>query len=61
MPRRFGPDGRLPTSWADGRRGWDGWLDPADYPRIIDPPNGLLWTANNRVMDGAWRARAPSA
>ncbi|MDZ7622581.1 MAG: penicillin acylase family protein [Candidatus Competibacteraceae bacterium] len=54
IPRRFGHDGRLPTSWADGRRGWDGWLDPADYPRIIDPPSGLLWTANNRVMDGAW-------
>lgn len=54
IPRRFGHDGRLPASWADGRQGWDGWLDPADYPRIIDPPNGRLWTANSRVVDGAW-------
>jgi penicillin G amidase len=54
IPRRFGHDGRLPASWADGRRGWNGWLDPAEYPRIVDPPSGLLWTANNRVMDSAW-------
>ena len=54
IPRRFGHDGRLPSSWADGRRGWDGWLEPADYPRIVDPPNGRLWTANGRVVDGEW-------
>ncbi len=56
IPRRFGHTGRIPTSWADGQRGWNGWLEPADYPRIIDPPSGLLWTANNRVADGAWLA-----
>jgi penicillin amidase len=50
IPTRFGHDGRLPESWADGQRGWDGWLAPADYPRIIDPPSGRLWTANARVL-----------
>ncbi|MDG4551793.1 MAG: penicillin acylase family protein [Candidatus Contendobacter sp.] len=54
IPRRFGHDGRLPSSWADGRRGWSGWLEPAEYPRIVDPPGGRLWTANGRVVDGAW-------
>jgi penicillin amidase len=54
MPHRFGHDGRLPSSWADGRRGWSGWLEPAEYPRIVDPPGGRLWTANGRVVDGAW-------
>jgi len=54
IPRRFGHDGRLPSVWADGRRGWSGWLEPADYPRIVDPPSGRLWTANNRVVDGDW-------
>lgn len=54
IPRRFGHDGRLPASWTDGRRGWSGWLNPADYPRIVDPPNGWLWTANNRVADDTW-------
>ncbi len=53
IPRRFGHDGRLPSSWADGQRGWDGWLEPAEYPRIADPPSGRLWTANGRVVDGA--------
>jgi penicillin amidase len=50
IPNRFGHDGRLPQSWADGQQGWDGWLAPADYPRIIDPPSGFLWTANARVL-----------
>lgn len=54
IPRRFGHDGRLPSSWADGRRGWSGWLEPAAYPRLVDPPSGRLWTANARVVDGEW-------
>jgi penicillin amidase len=57
IPRRYGHDGRLPSSWADGRRGWSGWLEPAEYPRIVDPPGGRLWTANGRVVDGAWLER----
>ncbi|MDQ2696620.1 MAG: penicillin acylase family protein, partial [Pseudomonadota bacterium] len=52
IPRRFGHDGRTPESWADGRRGWEGYLPPPDYPRITDPPLGRLWTANNRVVSG---------
>jgi penicillin amidase len=52
MPKRFGFDGRAPSSWADGKRGWDGWRAPADYPRIVDPPIGRIWTANARVVSG---------
>jgi penicillin G amidase len=52
MPRRVGFDGRLPVSWADGTKRWDGWLEPAEYPRVLDPPGGRIWTANNRVMSG---------
>jgi penicillin amidase len=52
IPRRVGFDGNIPTSWADGSRHWNGWLDPVEYPRIVDPPSGRLWTANNRVVDG---------
>ena len=33
IPKRVGFDGRRPTSWADGKRKWDGWLPAADYPR----------------------------
>jgi penicillin amidase len=50
IPRRVGFDGRTPTSWADGRCRWDGWLDAKEYPRVVNPPGGRLWTANNRVV-----------
>ena len=53
IPRRFGFDGRLPSSWADGTRGWDGWLDAEDYPVIRNPEAGVIWTANARVGGGA--------
>lgn len=52
IPRRVGFDGRVPTSWADGTRRWDGWLAPEEAPRIVDPPAGRIWTANARVVDG---------
>ena len=53
IPRRVGFDGRLPGSWADGTRRWDGWRAPGEAPRIVDPPSGRLWTANARAVDGA--------
>ena len=52
IPRRFGHSGRIPTSWADGAHGWDGWLKPEDYPRVINPENGIIWSANARVVSG---------
>lgn len=52
LPRRVGFDGRLPGSWAHGERTWDGWLEPEEYPRIVDPESGLLWSANNRMVGG---------
>jgi penicillin amidase len=57
IPRRFGHDGRLPSSWADGTRGWDGWLAPAEYPRILDPPSGRIFSANARMVSGEKLAR----
>ena len=52
-----GFDGVLPSSWADGSRGWNGWLDRAEYPRILDPPGGRIWTANARVVGGDMLAK----
>ncbi|MFQ5792522.1 MAG: penicillin acylase family protein, partial [Acidobacteriota bacterium] len=57
IPRRRGFDGRFPASWADGERRWDGWLDPDEYPRVVNPPSGLMWTANARVVSGEMLAR----
>ena len=52
VPGTFSPD--VPHRWGDPPWGahWDGYLDPARYPRIVDPPSGRIWTANNRVVDG---------
>ncbi len=57
MPRRVGFDGRLPVSWADGTRRWDGWLAPDEVPAVVDPPSGRIWTANHRLVDGDMLAR----
>ena len=52
IPRRQGFDGSYPTSWADGTRRWNGYLTPAEFPRVIDPPGGRVWTANSPVVEG---------
>jgi penicillin G amidase len=57
IPRRVGFSGRLPESWADGSRRWDGYLSPEEYPRVVDPPLGRLWTANARTVNGDDLAR----
>lgn len=61
IPRRVGFDGRVPTSWADGTRRWDGWLSVEEMPRVIDPPSGRVWTANSRVVDGDLLAKVGDA
>lgn len=50
LPNRVGFDGRLPTSWTDGTRRWDGLLPVEEVPTIIDPESGRLWSANQRVL-----------
>ncbi len=52
IPRRVGFRGDVPTSWADGSRRWDGYLNFDEHPRVVDPPDGRLWTANARVVGG---------
>ncbi len=50
IPVRSGYDPTIPADWSK-QHGWTGWLAPADYPRIVNPPDGRLWTANARVAD----------
>jgi penicillin amidase len=56
IPRRVGHDGMTPESWADGTHRWDGYLTSADFPHIIDPESGRIWTANAPVVGGAMLA-----
>jgi len=51
IPIRADYDSSIPADWSE-RDGWIGWLDPDDYPRVINPESGRIWTANARVVDG---------
>ena len=48
-PLRRGFDGSVSLAWTEGM-GWDGYLKPAALPRLIDPPQGFIATANNRTV-----------
>ncbi len=52
IPRREGGyDPQLPSDWSQPGTGWNGWLDPAEYPRLPNPASSRLWTANARTLD----------
>jgi penicillin amidase len=52
IPRRIGFDGRLPVSWSDGSRRWDGWYAPDEYPVRCGADLDSIWNANNRMVGG---------
>jgi penicillin G amidase len=56
IPRRIGFDAKTPADFSDGSIGWKGWLDVSETPRITDPPQQRLWSANARTTDGNWLA-----
>ncbi len=51
IPVRAGYDATVPADWSSVP-GWTGWREPAEYPRIVNPPEGRIWTANARVIEG---------
>ena len=54
LPRRPRENGWLPVpGWAQENE-WQGWIPHEAMPQTIDPPGGVIVTANNRVVaDGA--------
>ncbi len=54
FPKRVGFDGTVPVSWAEAGVGWDGAMDESRRPVVVDPPEGILYTANNRTVDLEW-------
>lgn len=52
LPKRVGFDGKTPQDWSDGEKYWDGYLDYTEYPKVVNPESGRIWTANARVADG---------
>jgi penicillin G amidase len=51
IPVRVGYESTLPADWSNGA-GWSGWVEPDQYPRVVNPGSGRIWTANARVADG---------
>jgi len=52
IPLRSNVDPQHAIDGSQAEQGWLGWLPAAQYPRIEDPADGRLWTANNRTVDG---------
>ena len=52
IPLRTGFDPQRPADWSQPDTGWTGWAALSQYPRIVDPADGRLWTANNRTIGG---------
>jgi penicillin G amidase len=50
VPRRPRENGWLPVPGWTGQYDWQGWIAHEDMPCVIDPPGGLIATANNRVV-----------
>ncbi len=55
IPLRTG-DAGMPQRSDDARVGFEGWATAAQQPRVVDPPEGLLWSANARVVGGESQA-----
>lgn len=56
LPLRRNINALHPADWSQPDTGWVGWLDPAQFPRIEDPTDARLWSANARTVDGDWLA-----
>ncbi|WP_431272214.1 penicillin acylase family protein [Dankookia sp. P2] len=48
VPRRGRENGWLPVPGWTGAHDWQGWVEA--MPVVIDPPGGVIVTANNRVV-----------
>lgn len=53
IPIRAGFDPSAPADWSQAGTGWIGYATPAQDPRIENPPNARIWTANQRIVSGA--------
>ncbi len=52
--RPAGDDGRRPVDGASGTHDWTGYVPYEDLPALDNPPDGLIVTANNKPVDGAY-------
>ncbi|GLP97406.1 penicillin acylase family protein [Paraferrimonas sedimenticola] len=50
MPLRGRTVSNQRVPWQQAAQTWIGWLAHQDYPKMINPPEHRLWTANARMM-----------
>lgn len=50
IPKRRGFSGRFAEYWDDGRSGWDGYFSGEELPVRVDPPEGFIASANQRML-----------
>jgi penicillin amidase len=48
--RRAGTDGTAPYDASDPANAWQGFVPMADLPRVVNPPEGIVVTANQRTI-----------
>jgi penicillin amidase len=54
IPKRKGDCPDLPKPGWTGEFEWDGWIPYEELPELIDPDEGFIVTANNRVVDASY-------
>lgn len=54
VPRRAGFDPRRPRDGSLATAGWFGEIPQDSMPRVIDPEEGILATANQRTLGRTW-------
>ena len=52
IPIRAGFDPSAPADWSNPGTGWTGYAAPAQDPRIENPLDSRIWTANQRIVSG---------
>ena len=53
IPTRSGVDSTYPLSWQQAEENWQRWLPVDNYPKLVNPVHGRIWTANSRVASGS--------
>ncbi len=54
IPLRAAGDGSVPSPGEDGSHDWTGWVAFDELPSVLDPPSGLIVTANNAPTDAGY-------
>lgn len=52
IPVRAGFDRSAPADWSTPGTGWVGYATPDEVPRIENPADSRIWTANQRIVGG---------